>query len=977
MNKKIFLIIAIVIILVLLLCSIKTVEDNTVALAKPNFLFKKTVVLKKGFNLVFPFIYTINTYPMTTIAMEDSKEIEITDRLGAKRNIQVTFEYQIIENRLDDLSNTSGDLEAFILEQATITSVEYLQKTSSFKIQEIGKYSSDILQLLNSSLGAYGLKLNKFEIVNIALDYGNIRSNELNKIRKYYEQSGRKVILIGMDALDLQIMQPLLNAGELPNFAKVIKGGSSGVLKSIRPMLSPLIWTTIATGVSPDAHGILDFVQKNDQGNLVPITSDMRKVPAMWNILSAMKLPVGFVAWWATWPAEDVDGFIISERLAYQLYNMRIDKTDMENPEGKVFPAGDYAEINRLIKHTANVSYETVQRFINISPSEWNSEKNKSLSAGDSKIVMLRNLIASTEAYHIVSLQLYKKYKPILFSPYFEGTDVIGHLFMEYTPPKRDNVSEVDFDKYKNAVNEYYKYIDVKLGDYINLVDDKTDLMIVSDHGFKSGMERPFGSADIKAATAVEWHDIDGTIILYGKSFKERFIINDASVYDILPTVFSILNLPKAKNMRGRVLTEAFVTAPNPPKDIEDYSILVPVKTGANENLTNAYDKEMIERLKALGYIGDDTVSNSGTDTSRINKAAVLIQDNKYDEAEQLLLNIIKEEPKTSVAWLMLAKIYNTKNDKEKELNAYMKALDNATEQADVEDGIIGASLILHDLKKIDREIGLVKMGLKDFPNSFKLKKFLGNLYFEESKYFEAIELYEKILQMKSDEPSVINELAKSYFMIGNVDKAMENWNKCFQMQPDLMKNNKYYYVNRGIVRGKAGDSQNAMNDLRQALKIDPEYSLTWTAIGNVYLGAKEYKNAEVSFRKGITFAKKTGDKASAYMGLIMTYNATGNSELEKLSLKAAVKEVPDSNLIHRMYGFYLLSKMEYDSAKHEFETAITLNKNDYLSMNRLGALYAREGKIDAALKLFKDSLVINPDQPKIRETIRQMEAQK
>jgi Tfp pilus assembly protein PilF len=280
-------------------------------------------------------------------------------------------------------------------------------------------------------------------------------------------------------------------------------------------------------------------------------------------------------------------------------------------------------------------------------------------------------------------------------------------------------------------------------------------------------------------------------------------------------------------------------------------------------------------------------------------------------------------------------------------------------------------------MKKTDRVVGLVKMGLKEYPESFKLNKFLGNLYFSEGWYVDAIDIYEKLLKMKSDEPVILDELAKSYFHLGKVEKAMDNWNKCFQMRPDLMKNNKFYYVNRGIVKGKAGDAKNAMNDLRQALKIDQEFSLTWTAIGNIYLGAKEYKNAEISFRKGITYAKKTSDKASAYMGLIMTYNATGNSELEKLSLKAAVKEVPESYLIHRMYGFYLLSKMEYNTAKQEFETAISLNKTDYVSMNRLGALYAREGKTGEAIKLLKNSLAINPDQPKIRETIRQMENQK
>ena len=48
-----------------------------------------------------------------------------------------------------------------------------------------------------------------------------------------------------------------------------------------------MVWTTIATGKTPDQHGIGHFVAVNDKtGEQLPVTSAMRKVKAVWNILS-------------------------------------------------------------------------------------------------------------------------------------------------------------------------------------------------------------------------------------------------------------------------------------------------------------------------------------------------------------------------------------------------------------------------------------------------------------------------------------------------------------------------------------------------------------------------------------------------------------------------------------------------------------------------------------------------------------------
>ncbi len=93
----------------------------------------------------------------------------------------------------------------------------------------------------------------------------------------------------------------------MPNWKRLTAEGYSASLTSFMPVLSPIVWTTVATGVGPDVHRVLDFQEVDAKtGQKVPISGDSRAVPAVWNVASAAGLKVGVVGWWATHPAEEV-----------------------------------------------------------------------------------------------------------------------------------------------------------------------------------------------------------------------------------------------------------------------------------------------------------------------------------------------------------------------------------------------------------------------------------------------------------------------------------------------------------------------------------------------------------------------------------------------------------------------------------------------------------------------------------------------
>ena len=148
--------------------------------------------------------------------------------------------------------------------------------------------------------------------------WGDDRLDPVNQIAGVSPQPPRKLIIIGVDGGDWINLQPLIDEGKLTNFARLVNDGTTGPLTTIEPMLSPLLWTTIATGKDPVDHGILNFtIVDPASGTKVPITRYHRKVDAFWNMLGDYGRTVGIVGWLATHPAEKVNGTIVTDKAGY------------------------------------------------------------------------------------------------------------------------------------------------------------------------------------------------------------------------------------------------------------------------------------------------------------------------------------------------------------------------------------------------------------------------------------------------------------------------------------------------------------------------------------------------------------------------------------------------------------------------------------------------------------------------------------
>ena len=202
------------------------------------------------------------------------------------------------------------------------------------------------------------------------------------------------VLFVGLDGGDWQYLDRLMAEGSMPQMAALVREGDRRTIVTQQPPLSPLVWTTMMTGVSPLEHRILDFTRYNPiTHTLEPITSDERAVPALWNMAVAKGKRVDVFGMWATYPPEP--GVILTDR---------------------------EASLHAKGATSSSDAYERVK--------------------------------IETEHIHEIAMRTIARDQPDLAIVYFEGTDAVGHLF---APTGDKTTPRAYFQRIDKILGDYRK----------------------------------------------------------------------------------------------------------------------------------------------------------------------------------------------------------------------------------------------------------------------------------------------------------------------------------------------------------------------------------------------------------------------------------------------------------------------------------------------------------------------------------------
>lgn len=413
----------------------------------------------------------------------------------------------------------------------------------------------------------------------------------------------KRILLVGWDAADWNIIHPLIEEGKMPVFQRLIEHGVSGQIATLQPILSPMLWTSIASGKRADKHDILGFVEPSPDGNGIrPVASTSRKCKALWNILSQCGMRSVIINWFASHPAESINGVILTNRFVHvadkEGKRRALDQASVHPPE-----LLELAESFRV--HPLELSIQQMAPFFPDGPP---TDKT------DPRVGMVASLLANCATIQNAAAHFAVEEDWDLLAVYLDAIDHAGHGFMEYRPPAMPHVNAEDATIYGQVITSFYRFHDLMLGRLLDLVGPDTTVIVLSDHGFYHDHLRPEVKEHFREPTKkfgtemnpVAWHRLQGVFAAAGKAIKRDELFYGTSLLDIAPTVLALLGLAIPEDMDGRALTGIFAE----PVELDRISSYeAPHENdGVHRNVSAEESdpwaaREALEQLAALGYI--------------------------------------------------------------------------------------------------------------------------------------------------------------------------------------------------------------------------------------------------------------------------------------------------------------------------------------------------------------------------------------
>ncbi len=300
------------------------------------------------------------------------------------------------------------------------------------------------------------------------------------------EKNRRKIIMLGLDGADWDIIFDLIDQGKMPAFESLISRGTYGGLSTIRQygLASPALWTTIVTGRIPREHGIRGFTYQGEDGFWHPYNRSDRMVPALWNILSHFGKKVVVVGFWFCDPAEPVNGILVGQNFIF-------------GSESSVYPASRY---NPLREYIAEWNLESITKEMKESIIDFDEDDMEKIYFFSSpqyeknhKVRILFEAFKNDFSFMQTGRYLFSREKSDFFLLYLRGTDISGHFcWQETVAPEGEQHSGTPFPfqgKREQCLDNFYIWSDRLLSQLLESVDlDKDTVVIASDHGMESAL---------------------------------------------------------------------------------------------------------------------------------------------------------------------------------------------------------------------------------------------------------------------------------------------------------------------------------------------------------------------------------------------------------------------------------------------------------------------------------------------------------
>ncbi len=271
------------------------------------------------------------------------------------------------------------------------------------------------------------------------------------------------ILFLGLDGASPEICTLMAARGELPTLAALMEDGWTSRMETYIPTVSPLIWNSMATGKSWLRLGIhLADMKRGFRGTMLE--------PApVWRVASHGGKKVAVLNWWLTWPAEELNGHVMSDRAPYFLF----EPPEETRKSRLTWPARWIDSMDDLRRPKADAG-EIIKAF-GLDPA-LHDEIVAAEGFGEVQEHLARDKIVLQVARRLIEGEL-----PDFTAVLVRGLDVTQH---GYWPTPGGTGVAAD----SAVVGGAYRYYDRRLGELVELFLEKAPngrILVVSDHGFR------------------------------------------------------------------------------------------------------------------------------------------------------------------------------------------------------------------------------------------------------------------------------------------------------------------------------------------------------------------------------------------------------------------------------------------------------------------------------------------------------------
>ncbi len=423
-----------------------------------------------------------------------------------------------------------------------------------------------------------------------------------------------RVLLVGLDGGPWKMIDPLVKKGSMPHLAQIASQGITADLGNIIPTYSPPIWTSIATGKSPDKHGIHDHLQTVLPLGLPTVPYQLRAlrtltIPArkalrlsdrifdyknvyllsghvrarrLWEILEGYGLSTVVVDWYITYPVNSEGGLHVSDH-----FHLHRERT--ETLPGLIRPVELTDRFNSMIITPDELPDGKIDALLDVDDLDPAGRKALEKILPD-WYTMVRGGMARDLTHQAIFAAALDETPDWRFAAvYFRAMDNMHHASWEYNDLPGDDLNANPERRFRHAVERYYRHCDQLLSNLADYVDSNTVVIVTSDHGWEN-------------ARVGHIYAPDGFFVMAGGPVPHALERKRIHIFDITPTVLALLGFPTGEDMDGSPATHLFsdkFRQSNPIRTVPTYER--EERDGAAPDLQ--MDDKTINELRALGYI--------------------------------------------------------------------------------------------------------------------------------------------------------------------------------------------------------------------------------------------------------------------------------------------------------------------------------------------------------------------------------------